>query len=57
MKAWLVCGLLAAGLGVCWHGAAEPAKESTKEPVWLTDYEQAKQVARASGKPIFAVLR
>ncbi len=56
MKAWLVCGLLAAGVGGL-HGLAEPAKESTKEPIWLTDYEQAKKVARQSGKPLFAVLR
>ena len=33
---------------------AIPAAEA---PRWLTDYEQARKEARASGKPIFVVFR
>jgi hypothetical protein len=32
--------------------AAPPAK-----PLWHTDYEQAKEIARRTGKPLFVVFR
>jgi hypothetical protein len=58
MKWWLLGGLL--GLGITgWTGstATEPAPQGRKEATWLTDYETARKVARASGKPIFVVFR
>jgi hypothetical protein len=33
-------------------GAAPPSK-----PLWHTDYDQAKQIARRTGKPLFVVFR
>ena len=39
-------------------GAAGPAAAADgNESAWITDYAKAKEVARASGKPIFLVLR
>jgi hypothetical protein len=49
MKAWPVAVLLALGL-------TAPAADD-KGPSWITDYDQARTVARASGKPIFLVFR
>jgi hypothetical protein len=36
---------------------ASPLAADEARPRWLTDYEQARQAARDSGKPIFVVFR
>jgi hypothetical protein len=42
-------------------GAVGPARNAApppqNEPAWLTDYDEARKLARASGKPIFVVFR
>ena len=54
-QAWLLVSVL----GLCCLGpGAVPAREAEGNgPVWLTDYEQARKAAQASGKPVFVVLR
>jgi hypothetical protein len=34
-----------------------PAPEDQEKPHWLTDYDQARKLTHASGKPIFVVFR
>ena len=53
--------LLASVLGLCCVGgeratAAEAAKKPNA-PRWLSDFEEGRKAARASGKPLFVVFR
>ena len=38
-------------------GRKAPAPDDKDKPHWLTDYEQARKLAHASGRPIFVVFR
>jgi hypothetical protein len=57
-KWWLVGSMLVLG-GTALVGDAGPApeREGVKEAVWLTDYEDARALARQSGKPLLVVFR
>jgi len=46
--------LLAILLGLCCRGSV--GAEAT-EPHWLSDWEEGRKAARASGKPLFVVFR
>jgi hypothetical protein len=46
-------GLLAQGSA----GVPKADEPAGKGPAWLSDYAAARRVARANGKPIFAVFR
>lgn len=43
-------------LTIGWTGDAPPERTSAAGPVWQTDYAAARRLARADGRPIFAVL-
>ena len=47
-------GFFVGGIVLATIGAAPPTDEG---PKWVTDYARAREVARASGKPIFLVFR
>ena len=47
--------LLLYGLGGGTAAADEPKKPDA--PRWLSDWEEGKKAARASGKPLFVVFR
>jgi hypothetical protein len=52
--------VLCAGLVVvilAGDGAAQEPPRHAKYPRWITNYEAARVAARASGKPMFVVLR
>jgi hypothetical protein len=51
------CGYLAMVVGLGLLGAADTGGQAAKGPQWLTDIEAARAAARATGRPIFAVLR
>jgi hypothetical protein len=57
---WLarVAAALIAVLAVSGNSFGEEEAATVREAsVWLTDYGQARRLARASGKPLFVVLR
>ncbi len=56
MRYGLVLGVLGMGLLVGRFGRVTGGDAPLeREPRWLTDYARAREAARASGKPIFAV--
>jgi hypothetical protein len=54
MKSWPAAALFALGLSAC---VAVPATADDRDSAWITDYAQARDAARVSGKPIFLVFR
>jgi hypothetical protein len=46
--------LLAILLGLCCLGSV---RAEATEPRWLSDWEEGRKAARASGKPLFVVFR
>jgi hypothetical protein len=52
---WLVSFVVLCCLGSRVMTAEEVAKLA--EPRWLTDWEEARKAAHASGKPLFVVFR
>jgi hypothetical protein len=56
MKCWLLAAV-AVLFGNAFASAAEFPRLSPKQPTWFTDYAAARQVARATGKPLFVVFR
>ena len=58
MNRWLVAGLLGVGcLALPWGEAARSEAVSQKELLWLSDYEAARKLAQAGGKPMLVVFR
>jgi hypothetical protein len=58
MKRWSLAGAAALGVVAALHGAArQPAEQAAKARGWLTSYEQARAVARQTGKPLLVVFR
>ncbi len=56
MKWYLLGGLL--GLGVAsLYGPGPGAAQAQKQTGWLTDYAQARALARQTGKPLLVVFR
>jgi hypothetical protein len=54
---WLLAGVL--GL-FCMGGGRATAAEATKKSDasrWLSDFDEGRKAARASGKPLFVVFR
>lgn len=48
------------GIGICFglgSGRAAEAPAKPDAPRWLSDWEEGKKAARASGKPLFVVFR
>jgi hypothetical protein len=45
---------LAIFLGLCCLGSA---RADSNEPHWLSDWEEARKIARANDKPLFVVFR
>ena len=58
MRYRLIHGLLVLA-AVAYEAGGGPPEQApaNKGPVWLDDYAAARQAARRSGKPIFAVFR
>ena len=58
MNKWLCGGLLGFVCLMLPGGtASQNAIALQNEPVWLSDYEAARKLARDSGKPLFVVFR
>ena len=55
MKLWLFKSTLALGLAVLVSGPLATSRAGA--PEWIKDYDAAKAAARASGKPMFVVVR
>jgi hypothetical protein len=54
-KRWLI---LLGILGLCGLGSEErPRPVAPEPPRWLTEWEEGRKAARASGKPLFVVFR
>lgn len=58
MKAWHITAAALVAVGTVTGGAAlPPAPASAAAPTWLSDFEQARTLSAASGKPLFVVFR
>jgi hypothetical protein len=59
MNDWLRRTGLTSVAALLLAGAVAGRNESPvrEAPTWLTDYDQAREVARQSGKPLFVVFR
>ncbi len=67
-RVWLLMGVLAGLVGVrlaVGFDSSKPApNQSTRRPVesgedfgWITDYQEARQLAKMTGKPMMVVFR
>jgi hypothetical protein len=57
MRLCLLAGVAGLGLFFAETAGQGPAPAAPRDgPRWLTDFAQAREVARQTGKPIFAVL-
>jgi hypothetical protein len=56
---WCLVGsmLILGGTALVGDVVQEAGTEGTEEAVWLTDYAEARTVARRSGKPLLVVFR
>jgi hypothetical protein len=50
-----LCVAIGLGLPAAWLGLESPAQDAGA--TWVTDYAQAREIARKTGKPMFLVLR
>jgi hypothetical protein len=53
---WLLAGVL----GLCCVADGQAKAEAAKKPHaprWLSDFEEGRKAARASGRPLFVVFR
>lgn len=53
-RGWLAASILYL---FCLNNVGAAEAEKSAEPHWLSDWEEGRKVARASGKPLFVVFR